>query len=135
MKLVADANVLFSAFIRKGLTRNVWFNNEMQLYEPRYLVPEFRKYAAYLSEKAGITQEDAKELMERLFKKVQWVPTEDLTPYDAAVTHLVIDPKDRPYLACALAVGANLWSHDRHLRQPRVRCWKTLELAEHLGIA
>ncbi|MDP2717958.1 MAG: PIN domain-containing protein, partial [Candidatus Micrarchaeota archaeon] len=51
MKLVVDANVLFSALIKDGLTRRVWFSPELELLAPEHLLLEFEKYRAFLRKK------------------------------------------------------------------------------------
>ncbi|MCL5011295.1 MAG: hypothetical protein M1594_00125 [Candidatus Marsarchaeota archaeon] len=40
--------------------------------------------------------------------------------------------KDESYVACALAIGADVWSRDRHLRYSRIKCLTIEELAELL---
>lgn len=134
MKLVADANILFSAFIKKGLTREVWFDPRVQLFAPAYVLDEYSKYAADLCQRSGLGEKAASALFGRLVRRLSLVSTDELTPYITAASHLTDDPKDAPYVACALSVGADIWTHDRHFRQPRVRVWSTHALAEELGL-
>lgn len=134
MKLVADANILFSAFLKSGLTRQVWFDPRVRLHAPAYVLDEYSKYAAELCQRSGLREPAASALFGRLVRRLALVPTEELVPYIAAARHLVGDSKDEPYVACALAVGADIWTHDRHFRQPRIRVWSTHALAEELGL-
>jgi len=134
VKLVADANILFSAFLKKGLTRDVWFDPRVALFAPAYVLDEYSKYAADLCQRSGLSDAAASALFGRLVRRVSLVPTEELIPYISAAEHLIDDPKDAPYVACALSVGADIWTHDRHFRQPRIRVWSTTALAEELEL-
>ncbi len=48
MKLVVDANILFSALLRKGLTRHLWFHPEVQLFAPEFILNEALSHQAEL---------------------------------------------------------------------------------------
>jgi len=41
MEMVVDANVLFSALIKEGTTRELLLSNEFVLYAPEFLLDEF----------------------------------------------------------------------------------------------
>ena len=44
-----------------------------------------------------------------------------------------IDPDDVPFIAAALATGADIWSDDPHFaKQKKIRIWKTMGLAKLL---
>lgn len=133
MKLVTDANILFSAFVKGGLTRKIWFERRLELYAPIRLFEEYRKYAAEMKEKSKLSEEESASLTLLLFGRVRIVGKPEIIPYLPAAEHLTSDTKDAPYIACALTVGAEIWSNDPHLKQPRIRCWSTRELAEELG--
>ncbi|MBI2598068.1 MAG: hypothetical protein HYW50_02635 [Candidatus Diapherotrites archaeon] len=59
MKTTSDANILFSALIKEGLTRKIWFNPELELFSPKFLLLEFKKYSNYLNKKSGLNKSDA----------------------------------------------------------------------------
>ncbi|MBI5226143.1 PIN domain-containing protein [Candidatus Micrarchaeota archaeon] len=134
MLLVVDANVLYSAFLRDGLTRKVLFNRDLQLYAPTFLLDEFFKYFAEFCQRSRESPDEMKQMVGRIFRRIKFVELDELDPYYSAAGHLIVDEKDRVYAACALAVGADLWSADRHFRQPRIRVWSTGALAEELGL-
>ena len=129
MKLVVDANVLFSAFLKKGKTREILLDRELELYFPEFLIEEFKKYFPMLVERSKIETNQAARLSQLLLNKIKLVEITELLPYKEAAKHLTTDLKDEPYVACALAVGADLWSRDKHLRGSRIKCWTTEELA------
>ena len=134
MKLVVDANVFFSAFLRPGLTRRIWLDRRLRLYAPEHLLVEFSKYRRELRQRSGLGKEDCARLLGMLLGRARWVKDEEMLPYAVPAAHLVPDKEDEPYVACALAVGADIWSNDRHLRSGRIRCWTTEELSGSLEI-
>ncbi len=133
MHLVVDANVLFSALLKDGLTRKLIYDDRLSLYSPEYLLVELRKYYQELQSKSGLGEEEFKKSLARILSKITLVPDNDLAIYLAPARTLIQDEKDLLYLACALSIGADLWSHDPHLKQKRVKCWSTKEVGVELG--
>lgn len=133
MRLVADANVFISAFLKEGLTRKLWGKLEITLYCPRFLLEEYAAYASELQKRAGYSDSESLALAERLLRKVNFVSYDEFAAYLPAARTLTTDEKDETYVACALAIGADLWSRDRHLKNNRIKCWSTSELATHFG--
>ncbi len=133
MKLVIDANILFSAFLKGGMTRKILLDRELELYSPEFLMEEFKKYFPELVKRSKMEKFQAVRLSEMLLKRITFIEFEELLPYKESAKYLTIDVKDEPYVACALAVGADLWSRDRHLKHSRIKCWSTEELVEFFG--
>ncbi|MBN2517440.1 MAG: hypothetical protein JXB14_01205 [Candidatus Altiarchaeota archaeon] len=52
MRLVVDANVIFSATIKDGLTRRLLLTGKSELFAPEFLSEEIMKYAEYIAEKS-----------------------------------------------------------------------------------
>lgn len=44
MKLVVDANILFSCLIKEGKTIELFLNPFLKLYAPEFILREFEKY-------------------------------------------------------------------------------------------
>ncbi len=133
MQLAIDANIYFAALLRNNLTRKLVFDERLNLYAPRFILNEFDKYKKELQNRTKINQQEFNKLAALILKKIQFVPEEQLRPFLPAAITLTIDPKDTTYLACALAVNADLWTHDKALNQNRVKTWNTTQLAKHLG--
>ncbi len=132
MLLVADANILISAFVRDGMTRHLWFDRRLRLFAPRFILAEFKRHFPQILAKSGLDPKAATRLSELLLARMTFIEEAELLPYLSAAKHITSDGKDEPYAACALAVNADLWSADRHLKQPRIKCWTTSELAEKM---
>lgn len=133
VKLVADANVLFSCLLRDGLTRRLWFDSEFTLYSPAYIIVEFLKHREYLYEKYVGEKGEMDLLFEKALAQMTMVGDKSLDPYLPAAAILSTDGKDWLYLACALKEDAAVWSNDRHFAsQRRVIVKTTKQLAEEL---
>ena len=132
MNLTVDANILFSALLKDSATRSLILNRQLKLYAPRFLILEYAKYSAELRKRSGLGEKDFTEISKRIVRRIRLVSDGEIKPYYEAALGLVSDRKDAPYVACALAVGSELWSNDRHLKGIRVRNWTTKELVEKI---
>jgi len=129
MDLVVDANILFAALIKKGVTSNLLFSNELHLYAPEFLLNEFEKYRDLIVEKTERPDDEFEELLAIYLRRINFVPIEEIKPYIAEANKISPDPKDALYLAVALKVGASLWSNDSILKkQETISVYSTREL-------
>jgi len=116
VRIVLDANRLFSALLRDGSTRRTLYDTSATLFAPAFLKAELEKHRAELQRRSGLSVEDLGRLVEEIFAQVEWVPDEIIGPHvPAALAALgAVDPDDVPYLAAALAVEADaIWSEDK----------------------
>ena len=135
MKVVVDANILVSALLKKGLTRQGWFDLTLDLVAPAFIIREFLKHKAELRRRYGGSAEEFDGLVSRLLSHVRLVDDAALQLYKSAAMSLSADPDDWLYLACALSEGAAIWSHDKDFGgQRRVRVVSTAELAREVGL-
>ena len=134
MKIVVDANVLFSALLKDGTTRKLWFNPDFILIAPAQLLVEFSKYHDELRTRFEGSDKEFEEWLNRMLVQVQFVSNEELTPFLPAAESLIRDPKDWLYLACALKEGAIIWSQDTGFtEQKRIKVKSTKEMVEEFG--
>ncbi|MFH1587862.1 MAG: PIN domain-containing protein [Candidatus Diapherotrites archaeon] len=135
MRVTVDANILFSALIKKGQTRKVWFNPEIELCAPEFLLKEFLKYREYLQKKASGTPKEFQDISETLFSQVFFIPDSELKPFLPAAAFLSNDAKDWLYLACALKEDTIIWSNDKEFKkQKRIKIKSTKEMIEETGM-
>ena len=135
MKITADANILFSALIKEGLTRKIWFNPEIELISPKFLLVEFKKYAHYLKKKSGLNETEFGLLSEKLLSQIRFIEDQELKPYLPAAASLSTDPKDWLYIACALKEDTIIWSQDKELKnQQRIKTLSTQEMQKEIGL-
>jgi len=135
MKVTIDANILFSALLKKGLTRKILFNPEMELYAPRFLITEFQKHSVFLIKKFAGTREEFALLCQTILSQIRFVEDKELQPFLPAAASILQDPKDWLYLACALKEDTLLWSNDHGFKkQSRVKAKTTAEMINTVGM-
>ncbi len=119
MKLIVDANIVISAILKNGRTRNLLLNDELILYAPLFLKEEVMKYKQYLAEKASTTEYEIGLFAEELFKlaSIEFVDASVLTTYIEIAKRISPDPKDTLYIALAIFEGCSIWSNDKPLRE------------------
>ncbi len=132
MKLVVDANILFSALLKDSGTRKLLLDRRLSLFAPKFLLLEYVKYSKGLRSRSKLREDDFASLSKMLLGRIRLISDEEIMLYYSAARSLVDDSKDAPYVACALAADADLWSNDRHLKGIRVKNWATKELMEKM---
>ena len=61
MRLIVDANILFSALIKDSSTAKILVDDKFKLYAPEFLFEEFAKYEDYILKKTNRTKENSKK--------------------------------------------------------------------------
>jgi len=56
MRLVVDANILFSFFNRKSTARDLILSGKMTLYSPEFILKEIEKYKSEIMDKFSLTE-------------------------------------------------------------------------------
>lgn len=115
MKLVVDANVVISAAIVDGKTREILQLGNATFLAPPELEDEVRSHVPLIAEKSGLRKHDVEELLDSLFEGIGTVPygipSSAMKKARRAIGAEDID--DVPYLATAIAVdAAGIWSDD-----------------------
>lgn len=133
MRLVVDTNVVFSALIAGGVTREILLTGEHEFFAPEHFFAEFRRNQAAVSSKTGLSESELDLLLHLLFERIRIVPRMEFedTVTEAEDAIGTVDPDDVPFLALAMHVNAEVWSDDEHFqRQDAVRVWRTHELVD-----
>lgn len=129
MKLVVDANVFFSALIKKGKTAELLLDLSMNLYTPQFILEEFEKYKQEIIKKTKREEEEFVEIFDMLKGIIHIVPEEDFTDYIKEAEKITPDPNDVVYFALALKLGCAIWSNDKKLKsQDKIKIYSTEEL-------
>ena len=114
-KIVVDANRALSALLRDGPTRRIFLETKAALFAPEVMRGEVQKHLASLTTRAGLSRESLEELFDLLTERIEWVEASAYAVHlsSAGAAMESTDPLDTPFLACALAVGADaIWSFD-----------------------
>ena len=134
MDLVIDANVLFSALIKKSFSYHLLFSGKFHLFTPEYIFAELEKHKEELMNKTERTTEEFYRLVETLKRRIVIVPLEELVPYVEEAEKLTPDPGDMAYLALALKLNCAIWSNDKKLKeQNKIEVYNTYELNKLSG--
>ncbi|MEK6934133.1 MAG: PIN domain-containing protein [Nanoarchaeota archaeon] len=115
MKIVVDANVLFS-LCKPDSTTNLIFNKlKLQLFAPYFALRELAKYKNKLLEKSR--EGDFKTLTAKLKTKVSFLNEIEYKEEIEQVEKLISDPKDIAYLAPSIRLNASILSDDPHFKE------------------
>lgn len=127
---------MIAAFLRDSTVRRLLTLSVLELMAPEFLRSELAEHLPELQRRAGLSEAAARNVLERLEKYIDVIPTEaSLIQWDRAIGAVEsIDSGDVAYVATALAVRCDgIWSDDPHLkRQNVVECWTTRELLDAL---
>jgi len=116
MKIVIDANIIFSALI-KGNPVYIKILNNVDAYAPDFILIELEKYEKRILKKTSNKQR-MKEIIYKIFKKVSIIPKIGLTKANIKKAYNLckdVDEKDTPYVALTLELDAYLWTNDKKL--------------------
>ena len=130
MKIVIDANVFFSAFIReRSDVRKLIVSQHLELFSPEWLLEEFEKNQGMLLKKMD-NKEKFLETKELLFSFIKIVPKEMYEDrIDIVKAELKDNKKDVPYVALALYLNIPLWTNDQGIKK-RQKLVKVLTMSE-----
>ncbi len=116
MKIVVDANIIFSALI-KGNPVYIKILSNVDAYAPDFIFIELEKYEKRILDKTSSRQR-IKEITYKIFKKISVIPKIGLTKANIKKAYSLcknIDEKDTPYVALSLELDAYLWTNDKKL--------------------
>jgi len=123
MRLVVDANVFIAAFLKNALTRELLLDEHADLVTPEYGLIETRGILQQpkVLKRLQLSLGDFEWLWSTLTAGVEVIPQSDYQSAMREARRLIADPKDVPYLACALRSELAIWSNDPHFQAPAVK--------------
>lgn len=128
-KIVLDTNIIISALIKPGITREIIIKNSFEFLTPAYTLTEIYKYKGLICEKSGISFKEFDELIKKLFKYIQVLNPTFYFSYLKEASKLIEDIEDIPFIATALAFNCPIWSDDKHFqKQNSIRIYTTKEI-------
>ncbi len=129
MDLIVDANVLFAALIKDGVTANLMFIDRLHLYAPEYLLDEFEEYRSEILKKTHRPSDKFDEVLSEISARIHFVPINEFDSMIKAAEEISPDVDDSIYFALALKIGMPIWSNDTRLKkQSAVRIFSTTDL-------
>jgi len=117
MDLVIDANILFAALIKSGITHELMLEGNIHLYAPEYLLEEFNGKREIILNKTDRSYMEFDEILDIFRRRIEFIPFEEIEPYIEQAKEISPDIKDIPYIALALKMHISIWSNDKELRE------------------
>jgi len=136
MKLVVDANVLFSFFKKDSITRKLIAAFEIfELYTPSLCLKELSKHKEEICKKSMISEAEFEEEMEDLRLFVGTIPDEEFKDFAGEAKQILGEHlKDIPYFALALYLKCGIWSNEKRFKkQSRIKVFSTSDLVSFLS--
>ena len=116
MKIVIDANILFSMIIKAGKTEELLIFYNFELFAPEYLLGELENYKKFIFEKTQRNAEDFDGFLEIIKRRINIIPNSEITDYIEKATKITPYPDDMYYFAVALLLDCPIWSNDKLLK-------------------
>jgi len=132
MIIIIDSNILVSAIIKDGFTRELIVQCKEQLVAPEYLFQEIRNNEEEILLKSKLNIKDYRDLLKILLKYITIIPNEVIMSHREEAIKIIkdIDVYDALFIATALAFDNSvIWSNDKKLKmQSRVKIINTEEI-------
>jgi predicted nucleic acid-binding protein len=134
MQLIVDTNIIISALLKAGTTRDILFHPSLSFFLPEYSLDEIRAHWDFIVKKSKLTSVELTGLLRIIMGIVNIIPESVFGERITQAKEIMreIDIKDAPFIALALSFrNEGIWSQDKDLqRQSLVRVWRTQELLE-----
>ena len=132
MKVVIDTNVLMAALISDSVVRRLLASRKITFYLPEFALGEVEKYKEELKSKAGYSEAEFQQLKNLLLENIAIALIGFVKKHMKEVIRVMehVDKKDSPFIACAIAIGADgILSFDKDFqRQKRIKIFGVKEL-------
>ena len=133
MRLVVDANILFSIMKPDSTVSYLFAQSQLELFAPEYLKQELARHKSECISKAGLSSHEFEMRLAEIEERVSFFGPPKYKRFLAKSVHALPDPEDSPYLALALALKAGIWTSDPHLRkQSLAKVYSTEDLVREL---
>jgi predicted nucleic acid-binding protein len=135
MNLVIDTNIVIAAILKKSVTQDLLFNQNLQLHAPEFIREEIVKHKKELMKKAGYGERMFDEIVAILFSRIMVVPYVEYAEFKEKAIAISPDRNDWPFIALAIYIDSDIWSNDSDLKnkQDKVKIYKTAEIIKLLG--
>lgn len=122
MRVVVDANIAFRALARgRGdLRTRMASSDEGSFFAPFFVLVELYKHKERIQRQSALSEEAVLTALHELCECLTFIREAEITIgswVEACRLTTDVDPKDAPYVALTLHLGAQLWTHDEELKQ------------------
>jgi predicted nucleic acid-binding protein len=133
--LVIDANILISALIKEGLTREILTNLRINFICPENALKSIYSYKEDIIRKAEIDEKTFNIILLRLLKYVNLIPLDIINAFREEADKIMgkIHKEDTIFIATALAFNCPIWSNDNHFqKQNKIKVFATKDMMKLL---
>ena len=131
MNIIVDANILFAALIKNGITSKLMFIDDIHLYAPEFLLEEFGKYRNEIIKKTHRTTNNFDIVLSEISSHIDFIPKSEFQKQMKKAEEISPDKDDSVYFALALQKGMPIWSNENRLKkQNAVMIYSTRDLAQ-----
>ncbi len=136
MIIVSDANEVFAALISRTKTLELFFNKNLEIISPVFVLNEVDKYLDEIKNKSGLDEDDFLYFLTLISSKIKFYPFEEYKEFFEKAKKVSPDANDVDYFALALKFNCPIWSEDKELKkQVEVKIFSTQELVEDFKIS
>ena len=134
MKLVLDANIVFSAMIAKGRKLkstkiDLLFSGKLEFFAPTLLLLELLNNKEEIKSKSTFSDTDFNNFVEMLKLRVKFIPLKYLSDELKEAKEICNELKDIAYFALAIKLNCPIWSGEKSFKeQSRIEVLNTKEL-------
>ncbi len=136
MNLVVDTNIIFSALYNyksdAGQLMLAGIGKKINLFAPEYVKDELKRI---LIGKLDYSARETNEINKSL--PIKWVDKKIYKDAERYAERCLMDKKDIPILACALALDADIVSGDKHLlsvKEDITKVWRLRALVRKIEV-
>ncbi len=135
MKLIVDANILFSALIKNGKTQELLTLPIFELYAPEFIFEELEQHHEEILSKSNRTKEQFSEILRSLSKIIELIPRQEISPFMPKAEKFCPDSDDLPYFSLSMMLDCPIWSNDKLLKEKQdiIKVYSTADLIELLN--
>ena len=135
MRLVVDANVLFSFFKKESKTRRLILNFEiLEPVTPSFCIEELNKHKRLICEKSKLSDSEFEEVLNDLLISVKVFSLSEYRESLSDAKTISPDPDDIDLFALALKLNCPIWSQEKTFKsQSRIKVFSTFDLLSILS--
>ena len=135
MRLIIDANEVFSLFNKKSKVRELSLLPTVFLYSPKFALKEMTEHKKEITYRFGLSNLQFETIFDFLSVIVKFVDAEDYADVINEAKTISPDSDDVDYFALALKLECPIWSEDKKLKnQNKVIVYSTKDLLGFLNI-
>jgi|SRR3989338_1213390 len=135
MKLVVDANEVFSFFNEKSKAREFSLSSELELYSPSFSLKEIKEHKSDVLKRFSLSETQYLLIEKLLGNVIRFADEKEYSGFLKEAKSVSPDADDTEYFALALKLNCPIWSEDKALKkQSKVKVYSTSELLKEIGL-